>query len=71
MNRLYVVESQFTLTGGMADHRLRLASSHVADYTLALARELLSGDNVVPAAGKSPGGAEPGVGFFQAIRPAR
>jgi molybdopterin-containing oxidoreductase family iron-sulfur binding subunit len=51
MNRMYVVESQFTLTGGMADHRLRLASSHVGDYTLALARELLSGDDVVPTPG--------------------
>ena len=29
MNRLYAVESDFTLTGGMADHRLRVASSHI------------------------------------------
>jgi molybdopterin-containing oxidoreductase family iron-sulfur binding subunit len=48
MNRLYVVESQLTITGGMADHRLRLPSSLVAQYTVVLARELLSGANVIP-----------------------
>src|SRR4051812_44878842 len=37
MNRLYVVESSFTITGGMADHRLRLASSHVLAFAAALA----------------------------------
>jgi molybdopterin-containing oxidoreductase family iron-sulfur binding subunit len=47
MNRLYVVESQLSITGGMADHRLRLPSSHVADFTLALCRELLLGEKVV------------------------
>jgi molybdopterin-containing oxidoreductase family iron-sulfur binding subunit len=51
MSRLYAVESQYTVTGGMADHRLRLAASHVPDYILALARELLLGDRVVPAPG--------------------
>jgi molybdopterin-containing oxidoreductase family iron-sulfur binding subunit len=51
MNRLYVVESQYTLTGGAADHRLRLAASHVIDYALALARELLLFDPVVPPPG--------------------
>ncbi len=51
MNRLYVVESQFSITGGMADHRLRLPSSQVLDYTMVLARELLTGEQVVPAPG--------------------
>ena len=51
MNRLYAVESQFTITGGMADHRLRLPSSHVRDYTMVLARALLDGEKVVPAPG--------------------
>ncbi len=40
MNRLYVVESMFTLTGGMADHRLRVASSEISAFALALAAEL-------------------------------
>jgi molybdopterin-containing oxidoreductase family iron-sulfur binding subunit len=51
MNRLYAVESQYTLTGGMADHRLRLASSHVRDFAVLLARELLHREPVVPAPG--------------------
>ncbi len=45
MNRLYVVESRFSLTGGMADHRLRLPATHVRDYTVALARAVLAGSN--------------------------
>jgi molybdopterin-containing oxidoreductase family iron-sulfur binding subunit len=45
MNRLYVVESRFSLTGGMADHRLRLAASQVRDYAVALARKVLVGSS--------------------------
>src|SRR5207247_2531880 len=29
MNRLYAVENRFTVTGGMADHRLRLPASQI------------------------------------------
>ncbi len=46
MNRLYVVESRFSLTGGMADHRLRIAASQVQDYTISLARALFAGSTV-------------------------
>jgi molybdopterin-containing oxidoreductase family iron-sulfur binding subunit len=40
MNRLYVAESTFTVTGSAADHRLRLPSGHVTALAVAVAREL-------------------------------
>jgi len=40
MNRLYVVEPRYTVTGGMADHRLRLPAGQIGAYALALAAEL-------------------------------
>ena len=40
MNRLYVVESVFSITGGMADHRLRMQSRRIGAFTAALAKEL-------------------------------
>lgn len=39
-NRLYVVESTYTVTGTMADHRLRLPAMQIGEYLLAVAREL-------------------------------
>jgi MoCo/4Fe-4S cofactor protein with predicted Tat translocation signal len=37
MNRLYVVENRFTLTGAMADHRMRCPASQIPAFTRALA----------------------------------
>ena len=48
LNRLYVVESNYTVTGSMADHRLRLPSTHVADYAIALAKAIVGGDVKLP-----------------------
>jgi MoCo/4Fe-4S cofactor protein with predicted Tat translocation signal len=40
MNRLYSVESAFSLTGGMADHRLRIAPSRIAAIAAEIARQV-------------------------------
>jgi molybdopterin-containing oxidoreductase family iron-sulfur binding subunit len=40
MNRLYAVEGVYSLTGAMADHRLRLDSRHIAAFLAALASRL-------------------------------
>jgi molybdopterin-containing oxidoreductase family iron-sulfur binding subunit len=40
MNRLYVVENRFTLTGAMADHRLRCAASQIPAFAFALAQKI-------------------------------
>jgi molybdopterin-containing oxidoreductase family iron-sulfur binding subunit len=40
INRLYSVEGLLTLTGGMADHRLRLRSSEVGAFAVLLAGEV-------------------------------
>ena len=42
MNRLYVVENRFTLTGAMADHRLRCPASQIAAFAFALAGKIAS-----------------------------
>jgi MoCo/4Fe-4S cofactor protein with predicted Tat translocation signal len=42
MNRLYAVEGLMTLTGGNADHRLRVPTSAVAGVAARLATEILS-----------------------------
>ena len=50
MNRLYAVEGVFSLTGAMADHRLRLESRQIASFVAVLAARIGS-----PAAGLSAG----------------
>jgi molybdopterin-containing oxidoreductase family iron-sulfur binding subunit len=67
MNRLYTVESQLTITGGIADHRLRLPSSLVAQYTFALARELLSIKEVIPPPGRPQATLRQAVAAFQPV----
>jgi MoCo/4Fe-4S cofactor protein with predicted Tat translocation signal len=53
MNRLYAVEGVFSLTGAMADHRLRLSSRQIGPFVAALAARLgapgaASGATTVP-----------------------
>jgi len=59
MNRLYVAEAAFTVTGGMADHRLRMRSAEVAGFARAVAAELAASHGLAalaplgaPAAGE-------------------
>ena len=40
MNRLYVVENRFSLTGSMADHRMRCPASQIPAFAFALARKI-------------------------------
>ena len=40
MNRLYVVENRFTITGAMADHRLRCPASQIPAFTYLLAGKI-------------------------------
>ena len=44
MNRLYVVESLFSLTGGQADHRLRVRPSDVVRVAAQIASFILKGE---------------------------
>ena len=40
MNRLYVVENHFTITGGKADHRLRCPASQIGALAVAIAKKI-------------------------------
>jgi len=53
LNRMYSVESIHSVTGANADHRLRLRSADVAQFTLALAQKL-GVEGVAPAAPLAP-----------------
>ena len=53
MNRLYIVEGRHSMTGAVADHRIRMAPSEVRQFAEDLARELRlvgAGLNVLPSA---------------------
>ena len=72
MNRLYVVEPAFSVTGATADHRLQLPASKVGEFLRSVARQLLTlgaaADNanlravLTRAAAGTPLAAPPGVG---------
>ena len=66
MNRLYQVETQFSLTGGMSDHRLRVAPSRVAIVAGAIAAALKVGSFKAKDADKEAlfPGAEDAAGEF-------
>jgi molybdopterin-containing oxidoreductase family iron-sulfur binding subunit len=55
MNRLYVAETRYTSTGGMADHRLRIKPSEAGPLLRALGKEIaaLSGDGALSAAAEA------------------
>jgi len=56
MNRLYAVEGVYSLTGALADHRLRLESRQIAPFLAALAARLAA-----PGAATVSGAGVPGV----------
>ncbi|HEY6362259.1 MAG TPA: TAT-variant-translocated molybdopterin oxidoreductase, partial [Vicinamibacterales bacterium] len=56
MNRLYAVEGVYSLTGAMADHRLRLESRQIAAFLAALAARLGA-----PGASSQAGAVGPGI----------
>ncbi len=53
MNRLYVVESGYSVTGAAADHRIRMKSSNIGSFLLELANQLGALGVEVPGAPKS------------------
>ncbi len=50
MNRLYMAESSYSVTGSMADHRIRLKNSQISSFAAAISRELGSMGVVVEGA---------------------
>ncbi len=74
MNRLYAIESRFSITGSMADHRLPLRASRIEAFALALAAALLPRLGAeLPAElralghGAAPAGADIDAAFLAAL----
>ena len=63
MNRVYAVESQFSITGAMADHRLRMRSVDVMAFLQALAKQL----GVLDAPSRSLPGSEKAAKFVEVL----
>jgi len=62
LNRLYQAEASYTITGGMADHRLRMRSAEVLAFARAVAAELASAHGLAQLASlgaPAKGGADP------------
>ncbi|HET8547313.1 MAG TPA: TAT-variant-translocated molybdopterin oxidoreductase [Bryobacteraceae bacterium] len=55
MNRLYVIEGRFSLTGSAADHRLRMRPSEIGSFAADLAGRLGSGGNQLQVVGEGSG----------------
>jgi MoCo/4Fe-4S cofactor protein with predicted Tat translocation signal len=55
MNRLYAVEGVYSLTGAMADHRLRLESRQIAPFLAVLAGRLGAAGAASPVGASVPG----------------
>jgi MoCo/4Fe-4S cofactor protein with predicted Tat translocation signal len=61
MNRVYVVENRYTVTGGIADHRLRLAASYMGTFAVELLKAIAGNDSgllAIANAAKVPTAAE-------------
>jgi MoCo/4Fe-4S cofactor protein with predicted Tat translocation signal len=56
MNRLYMVETAFSLTGGMADHRLRSKPSEILLVAVEIARKIENADQLSGEAKKELNG---------------
>ena len=55
MNRLYAVESQYSVTGAAADHRFRAKSADIGEYANALLNAVQSAANPLKVVGQTPG----------------